>query len=355
MSTLPKAPPTTAIAKSLHDAISGSREAQLGAVGKDVKTPEEKAADKLAREKFKRALDLTFPGNTPEAISEREAQWREYDKQSASWSRKPMQASPSVSIAVGKDVKTPEEKAKNKADRERFAKDVNWMYPGESPEAIAERASAWKAFADREQFAKNLDFLFPGNSPEAVSQRASEWKAFDKRNADRQEFADTLDFAYPGKSPEAIANRASAWKAFEKKSATSGENVGDTQMPSVDADKVVHAKTPLKEVAAATHVGRVFNHEFFIAEKNIFISAAALFVLTCLIPPWQYTADRNGEYGFHTRKPAGYSLIFSPPVPENKRFFFGVGIDSSRLFLEWAVIGVVTGLVIFARQGKRTI
>ena len=198
-----------------------------------------------------------------------------------------MQASPAVSIAVGKDVKTPEEMAKSKADHERFAKDVNWMYPGDSPEAVSQRASAWKAFG--------------------------------------------------------------------KQNATSGENVGDTQMPSVDADKVVHAKTPLKEVAAATHVGRVFNYEFFIAEKNIFISAAALFVLTCLIPPWQYIADRNGEYGFHTRKPAGYSLIFSPPVPENKRFFFGVGIDSSRLFLEWAVIGVVTGLVIFARQGKRTI
>ena len=88
MSTLPKAPPATAIAQHLHDVTSGSRESQLGAIGKDIKTPEEKAKSKSDRERFAKNLDFLFPGDSPEAVSQRASEWREYDKQSASWSRK---------------------------------------------------------------------------------------------------------------------------------------------------------------------------------------------------------------------------------------------------------------------------
>jgi addiction module HigA family antidote len=73
--------------------------------------------------------------------------------------------------------------------------------------------------------------------------------------------------------------------------------------------------------------------------------AAIVFVTSCLFPPWQYTADRNGSEGFHTRKPAGYAPIFLPPAPEYEGVSYGVQIDSSRLIIEWAALAAVTGMV----------
>lgn len=84
--------------------------------------------------------------------------------------------------------------------------------------------------------------------------------------------------------------------------------------------------------------------------KPIFIIAASLFILTCLFPPWQYTEDRNGRDGFHTHKPAGYALIVSPPTAEPDGYGFGVRMDSSRLLIEWAILGVATGLILFLKS-----
>ena len=89
-------------------------------------------------------------------------------------------------------------------------------------------------------------------------------------------------------------------------------------------------------------------------DQTIMIIAAVLFIAACLFPPWEYTADHNGNNGFHTRKPARYSLIFTPPNPENDSPLFGVQIDISRLIIEMVVIGVTTGLILFVRQKKRS-
>jgi hypothetical protein len=79
--------------------------------------------------------------------------------------------------------------------------------------------------------------------------------------------------------------------------------------------------------------------------KRIIKWAAIVFAASCLIPPWQYTADRNGGYGFHSREPAGYSLLFDPPTNPNRTEGHGVQIDFGRLFLEWAAFAAVTGVV----------
>jgi hypothetical protein len=100
--------------------------------------------------------------------------------------------------------------------------------------------------------------------------------------------------------------------------------------------------------------------------KQIIKWAAIVFVASCLFPPWQYTAGSvhsvsepqpprppraprapqpprpprptpYGNGGFHSRKPAGYSLLFDPPTGN------GVQIDFGRLFLEWAALATVTG------------
>ena len=85
--------------------------------------------------------------------------------------------------------------------------------------------------------------------------------------------------------------------------------------------------------------------------KRFFTVVASLFILSCLFPPWQGTVDttafsRGGgfgsEPGVHSRKPAGYSLLFDPPTQSADS---GVQIDFGRLFLEWAALATVTGMV----------
>ena len=79
--------------------------------------------------------------------------------------------------------------------------------------------------------------------------------------------------------------------------------------------------------------------------KRIIKWAAIVFVASCLILPWQYTADRNGERGFHSRKPAGYSLLFAPPTNPDRYEWNGVRVDFGRLFIEWVALVAVTGMV----------
>ena len=79
--------------------------------------------------------------------------------------------------------------------------------------------------------------------------------------------------------------------------------------------------------------------------KRFLTIAASLFILTCLIPPWQNTADRNGNSGYHSRTAAGYALLFYPPTNPNTTLGHGVQIDFGRLFIEWAALAGITGLV----------
>ena len=89
-------------------------------------------------------------------------------------------------------------------------------------------------------------------------------------------------------------------------------------------------------------------------EKRLIKWAGIVFVASCLFPPWQYTADHNGNGGFHARKSAGYSLIVCPPAPEHSGVAFGVQLDFGRLFLEWAALAAVTGMgwLLFVKPAK---
>jgi TPR repeat protein len=81
------------------------------------------------------------------------------------------------------------------------------------------------------------------------------------------------------------------------------------------------------------------------AQKFILLCGMLMVVLCGLFPPWQYTADRNGAYGYHSHNPAGYQLLFAPPTNPDRSVGHGVQIDFGRLFLEWAALAVVTGMV----------
>jgi hypothetical protein len=79
--------------------------------------------------------------------------------------------------------------------------------------------------------------------------------------------------------------------------------------------------------------------------KRFVTFMAVVFILTCLFPPWQFTADRNGEDGFHSRKPAEFSFLLTPPINPNRTVGNGVQIDFGRLFLEWVALGALTRMV----------
>ena len=93
-------------------------------------------------------------------------------------------------------------------------------------------------------------------------------------------------------------------------------------------------------------------------KTKLIVTALVAFILTGLFPPWQYTTDKDSDNGFkqgfgyvppsqgvHSRKPAGYSLFFTPPVNPDNSAGNGVQIDFGRLSLEWVVLAVITGMV----------
>jgi hypothetical protein len=93
-------------------------------------------------------------------------------------------------------------------------------------------------------------------------------------------------------------------------------------------------------------------------KTKLIITALVAFVVTGLFPPWEYTTDKDSVNGFkqgfgfvppsqgvHSRKPAGYSLLFTPPVNPDTSAGNGVQIDFGRLSLEWAVLAAITGVI----------
>jgi hypothetical protein len=93
-------------------------------------------------------------------------------------------------------------------------------------------------------------------------------------------------------------------------------------------------------------------------KTKLIIAALAAFILTGLFPPWQFTTDKdsvNGSnlvyayaapsQGVHSRKPAGYLFLFTPPANPDGSSGNGVQIDFGRLVLEWAVLAAITGMV----------
>ncbi|MBW4056822.1 MAG: hypothetical protein HIU83_15770 [Proteobacteria bacterium] len=85
-------------------------------------------------------------------------------------------------------------------------------------------------------------------------------------------------------------------------------------------------------------------------QRKLVMVGVILFILMGVFPPWMYTFDAQTV---HSEKPAGYALIFSPPLteyPENVRF--GVKIDSTRLVVQWLILAAATSCCVFMSGGK---
>ena len=85
-------------------------------------------------------------------------------------------------------------------------------------------------------------------------------------------------------------------------------------------------------------------------QKVVLTVGAIIAIFMGLFPPWAYTFDYQST---SSAKPAGYSLILSPPDPEDNMPTFGVRLDSNRLFIQWIVVAFATGAGIALLHKRR--
>ena len=97
------------------------------------------------------------------------------------------------------------------------------------------------------------------------------------------------------------------------------------------------------------------------AQKAALGIGVVAIVLMGIFPPWNLTFDLHSESGgVHSTNPAGYAPIYEPPKPpETPQWSFPVytvSIDVSRLMIQWAIVGAVTGglvLILRSNMGGR--
>lgn len=77
------------------------------------------------------------------------------------------------------------------------------------------------------------------------------------------------------------------------------------------------------------------------AQKVVLTIGAVVAICMGLVPPWSHTFSLLST---SQSKPAGYSFILCPPMPEVNAPAYGVRLDSSRLVIQWVVIAIATGM-----------
>ena len=76
-------------------------------------------------------------------------------------------------------------------------------------------------------------------------------------------------------------------------------------------------------------------------QRRIILVGIAVIVFMGIYPPWTFTFKGNTTY---SEEPAGYGLIVSPPDKKQDSFYHGIKIDTSRLLIQWAVVGAAIGM-----------
>jgi hypothetical protein len=84
-------------------------------------------------------------------------------------------------------------------------------------------------------------------------------------------------------------------------------------------------------------------------QKKIISIALIIIILVGVIPPWKQSLTTEK---YQHEKPLGYGFIFYPPRLSDDFYAYSVSIDFSRLFLQWVVVILVAGLLIFIK-GRR--
>ncbi len=82
--------------------------------------------------------------------------------------------------------------------------------------------------------------------------------------------------------------------------------------------------------------------------RKIIISISlVVIILMGLFPPW---VEKLKTKDLQLERPLGYGFILSPPEPSNSNF--SISIDFSRLFLQWVILILITGLCIYLYSRK---
>jgi len=75
-------------------------------------------------------------------------------------------------------------------------------------------------------------------------------------------------------------------------------------------------------------------------QRNVLLGGLSLMFAMAAFPPWVYTFNAKE---LHSRKPAGYGFICSPPAPEHRNSPpYGVEPDVGRLLIQWAAVALAT-------------
>ena len=82
------------------------------------------------------------------------------------------------------------------------------------------------------------------------------------------------------------------------------------------------------------------------------------FMLMGILPPWVYRLDiENNGAVVRVEASAGYSFLTSPPAPRKPWVWPSgqttVSIDVTRLLIQWAVVVVVVGGLVFTLGERR--
>ena len=83
-------------------------------------------------------------------------------------------------------------------------------------------------------------------------------------------------------------------------------------------------------------------------QKIILITGVIIIALMCLVPPWKYTFSYEHTF---SERPAGYFVIFTPPLPKGTSSTHGVVLDIHRLMIQWFVaIGFIGAAWLFCKD-----
>lgn len=85
-----------------------------------------------------------------------------------------------------------------------------------------------------------------------------------------------------------------------------------------------------------------------------FIAFLAIIVcsLMCVYTPWLHTYQDQGIS--QVKRPAGYHLVFLPPVPAQDHWYFGVRIDFGRLAIQLLGAGALFGGFYYLSRDNET-
>jgi len=86
-------------------------------------------------------------------------------------------------------------------------------------------------------------------------------------------------------------------------------------------------------------------------QKKIIIIGIIVIGLMSLFPPWTHTKKFRG--GISIQGPVGYSFIFIPPKKINQVISYGFKLDVIRLFVQWLIVLMATGLGVFITSTKK--